>query len=110
MKTMMTTKLSSTLQILSCLEKLTHQCQTSSLCQLWQKVLVNSSYTKITKIMDKLKLNMPTQNPSKYIKEEYQTGKWSAYLHACVPYGCHRDGKISPSKIMWTGSNTYENT
>ena len=34
----MTTKLSSTLQILSCLEKLTHQCQTSRLWQLWQKV------------------------------------------------------------------------
>ena len=34
----------------------------------------------------------------------------SVYLHASVPYGCHRDGKISPSKILQTGSNTYENT
>ena len=32
-------------------------------------------YTKIAKIMDKLKLNVYTQNPSKYIKEEYQTDK-----------------------------------
>ena len=32
-------------------------------------------YTKIAKIMDKLKLNVSTQNPSKYMEEEYLTDK-----------------------------------
>ena len=32
-------------------------------------------YTKIAKIIDKLKLNVPTHNPNKYIKDEYQTEK-----------------------------------
>ena len=32
-------------------------------------------YTKIAKIMDKLKLNEPTQNPNKFIEDEYQTEK-----------------------------------
>ena len=32
-------------------------------------------YIKIAKIMDKPKLNVSTQNPSKYIEDEYQTGK-----------------------------------
>ena len=30
-------------------------------------------YTKIAKIMDKLKLNVPTHNPNKFIEDEYQT-------------------------------------
>ena len=32
-------------------------------------------YIKIAKIVDKLKLNVSTQNPSKYIEDEYQTDK-----------------------------------
>ena len=32
--------------------------------------------------MDKLKLNVSTQNPSKYIEEEYQTDKW---MHIFMP-------------------------
>ena len=32
-------------------------------------------YTKIAKIIDTIKLNMSTQNPRKYIKEEYQAEK-----------------------------------
>ena len=32
-------------------------------------------YTKIAKIMDKLKLNVPTHNPNKFIEDEYQTEK-----------------------------------
>ena len=32
-------------------------------------------YIKIAKIMDKFKFNVSTQNPSKYIEDEYQTDK-----------------------------------
>ena len=32
-------------------------------------------YIKIAKIMDKFKISVSTQNPSKYIEDEYQTGK-----------------------------------
>ena len=39
-------------------------------------------YTKIAKIMDKLKLNISTQNPNKYIKEEYETDK---QMHIFMP-------------------------
>ena len=66
-------------------------------------------YTKIAKIMDKLKLNVSTQNPSKYIRG-IPDRQVNMYLYASVPHGCHRDGKISPSKILWTGSNAYGNT
>ena len=32
-------------------------------------------YIRIAKVMDKLKLNLSTQNPRKYIEDEYQTDK-----------------------------------
>ena len=57
-------------------------------------------YIKIAKIMDKLKLNVYTQNPRKYIADKYQIDKRIGVLYASVPHGCHRHGKISPTKIM----------
>ena len=82
MKTIMTTKLSSTSQIPSCLEKLIHQCQTSKPLSALAEGFSEFLYTKIEKLTDKLKLNMSTQNPSKYIKEEYQTDK---QMHIFIP-------------------------
>ena len=59
-------------------------------------------YINIAKIKDKLMLNVSTQNPSKYIEDEYQTDMRNRSPYASVPYGCHWPDKISPSKFMWT--------
>ena len=43
--------------------------------------------------MDKFKLNVSTQHPSRYIDDEYETDKDNRNPYASVPYGCHKHGK-----------------
>ena len=50
--------------------------------------------------MDKLKLNASTQNPSKYIEDEYQTDKRIGVLMPVSHMDVTDMVNISPSKIM----------
>ena len=69
----MTIKPSTILQIHCCSENLIHQCQISCLCHFCAEGFNEFFYIKTAKIMDKLKLNIPTHNPNKFIEDEYQT-------------------------------------
>ena len=73
MKTIMTIKLSTILQIHCYSGNQRHQYLTSSLCPLLVEEFNEFFYTKIAKIMDKLRLNALTHNPNKFIEDEYQT-------------------------------------
>ena len=72
MKTVMTTKLSFTLQILSLSRKTDSQMPNIKPLSALAEGFSEFFYRKIAKIMDKLKLNVSTQKPSKYFKEEHQ--------------------------------------
>ena len=57
-------------------------------------------YTKIAKIMDKLKLNVPTHNPNKFIEDEYQTEMKIGILMPVSYMDVIKHGKISPTQIL----------